>query len=134
MNGHFLLAQTENPILSISRRLQQSEGMTTTDLLIFGAIGAAIALLLLVLTFTGRAFGWWSRATPARLFSELCQAHELSMSHRMLLRKLASGHQLKDPALIFLAAEKFEEDALPPNVRHQSDEIAKLQEKLFGAA
>lgn len=129
-----LLAQAENPITSISRRLQESEGVTSSDFLIFAAIGAAIAILALVLTFAGRAFGWWSRETSASLFRELCNAHELNSSSRSLLWKLARGHQLKDPSLIFLSAEKFEDDALPDHLRYRSEEIGKLQVKLFGMA
>lgn len=129
-----ILAQAESPIPSISRRLQESEAATSSDFLIFAAIGAAIAILVLVLTFAGRALGWWSRETSASLFRELCNAHELNFSSRSLLWKLARGHEFKDPALIFLSAEKFEDDVLPAHLRHRSEEIGKLQEKLFGMA
>lgn len=133
MIPHLPFAQTENPIISISRRIQQSQGMTARDLLIFAAIGAAVAIAVLALTFMGRAMGWWSRATSASLFRELCSAHELNSVSRALLRKLVRGHRLEDPSAIFLSAEKFDHDALPPNLRHRSEEIAKLQERLFGA-
>ena len=134
MQFEFLTAQTENPITSISRHLQESQGMTTRDLLIFSAIGAAIGLLVLVLTFTGRAMGWWSRHSSTMLFRELCGAHELSASHRRLLRKLARSHGIKDQALIFLLPEKFEPESLPPPLRRRSAEIAVLRDELFGAA
>jgi hypothetical protein len=134
LNLRVLVAQAENPITSISRRLQQSEGMTARDLIIFAAIGAAVAVLVLALTFAGRALGWWSRATSASLFRELSSAHGLTYANRALLKRLARGHRLADLSSIFLAADKFEEDVLPAHLKHRSEEIAQLQERLFGSA
>ena len=134
MDPNLLVAQAENPILSISRRIQQSEGMTTRDLIIFAAIGATVAISVLALTFAGRALGWWAQATSASLFRELCNAHELTSANRALLMKLARGHRLADPSSIFLAADKFEDDTLPPHLKHLSEEIAQLQDRLFETA
>ena len=133
---HFdaLLAQTENPILSVSKRLQNSQGLTVRDLLIFFAIGAAIGTLVLVLTFIGRALGWWSRHSSGLLFRELCAAHQLNAANRRLLRKLAHSHKIADQASIFLMPEKFDEKALPPQLLRRSAEIAAIKETLFGSA
>ncbi len=129
-----LLAQAENPILSVSKRLQNSQGLTVRDLLIFFAIGAAIGTLVLLLTFVGRALGWWSRHSSSLLFRELCAAHQLNASNRRLLRKLAHSHKIADQALLFLMPEKFEEKSLPPQLLRKSADIAKLKETLFGSA
>jgi hypothetical protein len=134
MPFEFLAAETENPILSISRRLQNSPGLTVQDLLIYFGIGATIGLLVLILSFVGRALGWWSRHSSALLFSELCGVHGLSAVSRSLLRKLIKAHKLPDQALIFLMPEKFDSANLPAPLRKRSAEFDKLRTELFGKA
>jgi hypothetical protein len=133
MSAIFLVGENENPILSISRRLQESQGVTVQDLLIFFAIGAAVGTLLLVLTYAARAMGWWSRHSSWRLFYELCKVHELSFARRRLLRKLVKAHQITNQATIFLMPEKFEAAALPVHLKKKAAELEKLRSQLFGA-
>lgn len=129
-----ILSQAENPVLSISKRLQNSQGLTVRDLLIFLAIGATIGILVLLLTFLGRALGWWSQHSPGLLFRELCAAHQLSSSKRRLLHQLAMAHRIADPASIFLMPEKFDEKTFPPRLLRRSAEILALRQQLFGSA
>ena len=122
----------ENPIEAITQHLQNSEGMTLRDMLILAAVGAAVALEVLLLTFLGRAMGWWSRQSASNLFRELCRVHELGAADRSLLLKLARGHGITDKAAIFLMPERFEESSLPATLRPYAREIARLRDTLFG--
>lgn len=126
--------RAENPIDAISQHLQNSQGVTARDLLIFAAIGAAVGLLVLVLTLTGRTLGWWNRHSAAVLFRELCNAHQLNRADRGLLRKLVRGRKLRDPALLFVLPEHFDECTLPPELRSRSEQFARLRDQIFGAA
>jgi hypothetical protein len=127
-------ASTGNPITAISEHLQNSQGMTTRDLLIFAGIGAAIGLVVLGLTLIGRALGWWNRHSSAVLFRELCNAHQLGRAERTLLYALVRGQKLDDPTLIFVLPERLDEQALPEKLRSRSTEIGKLRAQIFGSA
>jgi hypothetical protein len=127
-----LLAQSENPVTSISRHLQKSEGLTARDLVIFGMVGAAVALVTLLLAFAGRMVKWWTRHSAPRLFRELCAVHKLSAKKRQLLYQLVRAHQMTDLALIFAMPERFDAQNLPARIRHRAAEIASLREDLFG--
>lgn len=91
-----------------------------------------VAVLLLVwwlqrLTqvFEGRT----ARPQPGRLFRELCRAHSLNRSERLLLNNLATATGQEQAVHLFMRCDLFDESKLPG----EATALAELREKLFAA-
>jgi hypothetical protein len=69
--------------------------------------------------------------SPAKLFRELCQAHQLSFRSRRLLKRLAAARGITDPARLFLEAQHFEAAHLPKKLQSAANEIRRLRDRLF---
>ena len=66
-----------------------------------------------------------------RLFHGLCKAHRLNWSERSLLRRFAAQQGTKDPARIFLEAERWDPSRIPEGVRHEFNRLNVLRRRLF---
>lgn len=98
------------------------------------AFGVVISALVLAY-FINRYFLFFerrSKRSTARLFWDLCQAHELDHHGRHLLKLLAHVHDMQ-PADLFLMPEKFavipDSTVLTPQRRA---ELPGLRDKIFG--
>jgi hypothetical protein len=68
---------------------------------------------------------------PWQLFHALCKAHGLGWTERHLLKRMATLQGLKDPARIFLEADRWEPNRLPHGIRHEFTRLSALQKRLF---
>ncbi len=68
---------------------------------------------------------------PAKLFRELCLAHNLDRASQKLLGRLATALQLSQPAEVFLQPAYFRTDQIPAELRDEEAELQALQERLF---
>jgi len=67
------------------------------------------------------------------LFTSLCQRHELDRAARTLLKQIASHHNVKYPAQVFIEPKLFEPNNLNASLRSQGLQIASLRNQLFGS-
>jgi hypothetical protein len=65
--------------------------------------------------------------SPAALFQELCEAHQLDASERALLLQVVESHRLKQPAVVFVDPQW-----LAATTAHDATACAGLARKLFG--
>ena len=68
---------------------------------------------------------------PAKLFRELCQAHQLDGASQRLLKQLANAAGHDSSGQIFLAPAAFNADQLPASLQSHATEIARLRTQLF---
>ena len=68
---------------------------------------------------------------PRKLFRELCLTHQLDWPSRRLLLQLADGHNMAQPAQVFVTPSAFEPVHVPVALRGKTDEIKRLRERLF---
>ena len=94
------------------------------------AILLAVVLVWHVVATWGK--GRFTSNSPRSLFRELCRAHSLSRPRRRLLKRLAAARAVSPPALLFVQPECFALAGLPDDLASQAEEIALLEQRLFG--
>lgn len=103
-----------------------------------GAIVVSLALVGLLVAFAlwlkfyGRAQKRVSYNKPKALFGALCRAHRLVYAERRLLKSLARGHKLKQPARLFLEPARFDVESLGGRWRKRQPRLVALRGRLFG--
>jgi len=94
-------------------------------------VGAFIAVLWMLQRYyelrAGR--GYVSRWG---LFRELCKAHRLSWSDRLLLGKLAKVQGVDQPARLFLEPQRLDPATLSPSLAGKMRQVTILRQRLFG--
>jgi hypothetical protein len=105
----------------------------TTESLIYVAIAVGVITAVAVVAYVvNRLLRRRRRESQWGLFQGLCQAHGLGRGSRLLLRRIAQYHSLRQPARLFT-----EPDLLHPSsglaMRFQGrlDEIGELRNRLF---
>lgn len=106
-------------------------------------VDAAALLLALVIGIAGFV-GLWALARwvtrqdrsdsyyhPEALFRSLCRAHQLGRRERRLLEELARWHELDQPAILFLAPERFDPEGLSGSLRQQTERLLAIRARLF---
>jgi len=106
--------------------------MDFADLLPFGIGLALLAMgVAIVVAIVKRNDMSQPCDDPKKLFRELCRAHGLDFASRRLLYRLATAHQLAQPAEVFLTPAMFQADQLPPQLRAQAGQLQRLRQRLF---
>ncbi|OHB80773.1 MAG: hypothetical protein A2V98_04525 [Planctomycetes bacterium RBG_16_64_12] len=110
------------------RQTRLESGYLTTGLLVLACIVVAVWLLSRVLDrFDGRR----PVDSPIMLFFALCKAHRLAWSEWWLLWRVARDQQLRDPARLFLEAERLNPAHLGPALRVKEAQLESLAGRLF---
>lgn len=130
-----LLAQEPSRVVSFSEPIRRGSAAEMD----WGSLATAVLLLLaavLIGTWTARTVQivvqrW--RHGRARLFLDLCRAHELSRNERRMLQQLARAHRLRSAAELFLAPERFDAQHLSPALAEHESELHGLRMHLFGS-
>lgn len=68
---------------------------------------------------------------PRRLWADLCRLHQLDMSQRRLLKKLAQTQKLDNRAVVFVQPGYFRRDKLDPTLAANAAQVDALRKKLF---
>ena len=68
-----------------------------------------------------------------KLFLELCRAHGLTWKERFLMWRLARCQRLRDPARLFLEADRFEEARLSRPLKVHNQSFRAIRARLFRA-
>lgn len=131
VNSLALLAW-QNPFSHMGKNFRDGfDGSTTTQLLILVAvlivIGAVVALLVRHFNYKDGV----SYHRPARLFYELCEAHELDRRQQRDLRRLAKKQQIAQPAQLFLYREPFDA-AIENSTDDDAEQVKKLRDIILG--
>jgi len=71
--------------------------------------------------------------SPAELFRQLCQTHELDRPARRLLRSVASYWKLASPAVLFIEPDYFRPEKLPTDWSNRTPQLEQLHRRLFEA-
>jgi len=131
--GLVLLASREELHRVWGRFDHQRPGLSTNQLLVIVVV-IALASIAAVLwrILKSRASRTFSSDSAVKLFRELCAAHGISRSGRRLLKQLAEARGIADPAILFVEPQSFDAQNLPPDLRSSSNELQRLNEKLFG--
>jgi hypothetical protein len=69
--------------------------------------------------------------SPAHLFFVLCRAHRLQWRECWWLWRLARFQRLRDPARLFLEAERLDPEQLSPALRRRKNEVTQIRKRLF---
>ena len=124
--------QTEQRINDVAERFQGGGAqISTTHFVVFCVVAVILGVVL-----------WWvaravalrdgrSYFSTKRLFYELCRLHELDLSSRRLLRRLAQARQLKHPSQLFLEPTWFEPAEIPAALRPFQPQLAEIKQQLF---
>jgi hypothetical protein len=96
----------------------------------------SIVTLLVIVTIVWQSISRHRRRDfdynrPARLFADLCRAHNLNWSSRRLLKHLAAARDLKCPATLFVEPEYFDMANIPPALKASASEVRQLRHRLF---
>ncbi|MBX7167331.1 MAG: hypothetical protein K1X74_13455 [Pirellulales bacterium] len=112
-------------------RRRTTEG-TGDDLFLLGVVALIVPLFVVALFALVRMQERReSLNSPKALFRELCKAHQLTGSQRNLLKHLAAGHNLTDPARIFLEPERFDPGRLSSELQSRAADLESLRKLLF---
>ena len=129
-----LLAQS-NRGDSLSESFRTHAGTGREDVLL-GLL--MVATLVAGLWATSRLLGLRRRRrgyhNPWQLFWALCKAHGLNWSDRSLLGRLARHHRLRDPARLFLEAQRWDEQSLGPAFALEFVRLRTLRKQIFDGA
>jgi hypothetical protein len=99
-------------------------------------IGALALLLVIVVTsyvVAKRKRSEFLCNSPKRLFHDLCRAHRLHMRNRHLLKKLAAGRGVENPAELFVDPKYFDSADLPQGLQSAAHQLRQLRHTLFEA-
>lgn len=66
-----------------------------------------------------------------QLFLELCRVHQLDRASRRLLQRLATAHELKHPALLFVEPQRYDSNELDASWQSSHDKLVALRDLLF---
>jgi hypothetical protein len=69
--------------------------------------------------------------SAAKLFSELCRAHQLDRASRRLLKQLAAARGLKNLTELFVEPNNFDAATLPPVLKSSAASLRQLRHRLF---
>jgi hypothetical protein len=109
-----------------------ADGITQL-LVIVGLAVLAVLVVIVWLRATRRPRRQFVSNSQARLFRELCQAHDLGYSHRRLLKRLAAARGVAVPAMLFVDPKHFDTANLPASLDASANEVRRLRALIFGA-
>ena len=115
-----------------SRFREGGSSFEPTHLLAGLAVVIALAILLWLLSRYLQRDGDRSPNSPRQLFRELCREHQLSVSEKWLLWRLASARNLTHPAMVFIDKRCLELESLPHDWHSAKPQLRQLRERLFG--
>jgi hypothetical protein len=102
---------------------------------------ATVAFATIVCAICLWALRRWAKAqpeetycSPARLWRELCHAHQLSRSQIRLLKRIATREQLSVPCELFVERTHLERAAQSADFSRHSRQIAAITMQLFGSS
>jgi hypothetical protein len=67
----------------------------------------------------------------AKLFRELCRAHQLPFAGRRLLKRLAAARGIAEPARLFIEPKHFDPVDLPADLLRAAGKIQRIRDRLF---
>lgn len=117
----------------LGRRLRDGSGGLTIPNMVFILIVLVVAVgsLWLLSRFLkqrdGRGYN-----SPRKLFRELCKAHSLDRNDCRLLKRLARGHKLKQPSLLFLEPDRFDSGPVKSDLAPLRAEFQRIRDSIFG--
>jgi hypothetical protein len=111
---------------------QPADGMSQTLVVVGMAILVAL-IFLIWLRANRRERREFQSDSSARLFRELCRAHNLNRADRRLLKRLAVSSGLASQALLFVEPQHFDSANLPRGLQASGNDLQRLRERLFGA-
>ncbi|HUY89943.1 MAG TPA: hypothetical protein VMV10_14500 [Pirellulales bacterium] len=132
--GAALLGEQNNVLRSLAQGFHGKEDELTPA-----------TVLSVLLVATGLFLGIWllsrwatrkersgSYRSSSGLFRALCRAHRLDRKQRWLLRRLARGRKLPQPAALFLRPDCFAPSTLGPEMQTDGEAVQALGKILFG--
>jgi hypothetical protein len=103
----------------------------TLELVILGIAGLLPVIAVMWQLVVRRGEREFRSASTARLFGELCRAHQLGRSSRRLLKRLAVMRGLNTPAMLFIEPDHFDLTTLSPDLKPLAAELRQLRHRLF---
>lgn len=113
------------------RAIRAKEGMNDAvmGLLVLAGIITVMLIVSIIIDVKHRTRGYFS---PKGLFWSLCRAHQLKLSERWLLWRLARLDNMTDPARLFLEPEWYASSNLPAALSQYGQQLKIIRNRLFG--
>ncbi len=134
MNAIITSVLFSDPVLLAANNLSMAgrRGASSGEVLIYLAVAAAVIGIVMAAVYVGGKQAHARRFNShASLFTGLCQTHKIDRSGRALLKSLATFHNLAQPARLFCEPQWLSPDHVPPAMKKNEAEIAKLYSQLF---
>ncbi len=124
------------PVLFAARGVgRRRGGADTGEVLLYMAIAAmVIGAVCGVLYAFNRHRHRQRFNSHSSLFTGLCERHNLDRTARTLLKRIASHHNLKYPAQVFIEPKLLDPNGLGDSLRSQGLHVAALRNQLFGSS
>ena len=100
-------------------------------LIVIGMAVVAVAALVIWSLVARRKPRHFVSNSRTRLFRELCRAHDLRLSNRRLLKRLAAAQGLETPSLLFVEPKYFEAAQLSADLQPLAGDVQRLRAQLF---
>lgn len=129
-----LLGEQHDVLRSLARGFQGKENeLTPATVLSVLAVATGLLLAIWLLSrWATRKERSGSYYSQSGLFRALCHAHRLDRRQRRLLRRLARGRKMPQPAALFLRPDCFIPATLTSELQREGDAVAALGKALFG--
>ncbi len=110
------------------RRGSVDTGEMLTWLLIAAVVIGGVSLALYAASRAAHRRRGYSHAA---VFSGLCKTHQLSLTARRLLKKVAQQHRLTEPARVFTEPKWLDPTGLRGALRSKAEAVASLRDRMF---